>query len=331
MKVLVLGGTRFIGRRVAELLVAARTDVTLFHRGISGEEVPGTAVVKGDRASAKDMKELASLRPDVVIDLSSYSSEWTRLAVEAFAHRVEQYIYVSSGAVYRPSPELPWPESTPLGPDPFWGQYAQEKMQSEQFLLDAHTAETMSITIFRFPFVLGPGNYADRESFVLSRIKAVRPILLPGGGTAVNQYVHVDDAAGALIAAVLNPDPSAGRVYNCAFRRGLTNRGFVEMCAAILGREALIVPVDEEALGLPTDKVDLTDLVFPFPNRHYMLDSTRLAAELGFEAQVSTRYMIEEFASWWDQRGDRAPKTYKREEQALRALAASSTAPSAGK
>jgi nucleoside-diphosphate-sugar epimerase len=266
------------------------------------------------------MSRLSALRPQAVVDLSSYASEWTRIAVEAFAGSVDQYIYVSSGAVYAPSAELPWPESSPIGPDPYWGQYGQEKVQSERVLQDAHGAGRMSVTVFRYPFVMGPGNYGDREAFVLSRLEAGRPILLPGGGTAINQYVYVDDAAGAIIAALHQPEASSGQAYNCAFRRGITNRGFVELCAAALATEANVVNVDEEALGFPTDKIDLNNVVFPFPNRHYMLAVDRLAADLGFEARVTTRRMVEEFVARWPEVTDHSPKRYEREEVALAAL-----------
>lgn len=320
MKVIILGGTRFIGRHVAEMLVESGADVTLFHRGTAKEAVPGTATINGDRASASDMDRLSAIRPQAVIDLSSYAAEWTRIALEAFAGKAEQYIYVSSGAVYAPSNELPWPETSPLGPDPYWGQYGREKLRSEQLLWDAHAAGLVSVTIFRYPFVLGPGNYADREAFVISRIESGRPILLPGSGTAINQYVHVDDAAGVTLAALTQPGASSGRVYNCAFRRGITNRGFVELCASALGTEANIVDVDEAALGFPTDSIDLTNLVFPFPNRNYMLAVDRLATDLNFEARVPTRRMIEEFVATWPEVSDRSPRRYEREDTALEML-----------
>src|SRR5581483_6857982 len=146
MKVVVLGGTRFIGRRVADMLVDSGVDVTLFHRGSTGEGVVGTESVHGDRASAEDMRRLAGLRPHAVIDLSSYAAEWTRLAVEAFAGRLGQYIYVSSGAVYAPRAELPWPETSPIGPDPYWGTYAREKVQSERYLWDAQAHGRLAVT-----------------------------------------------------------------------------------------------------------------------------------------------------------------------------------------
>jgi nucleoside-diphosphate-sugar epimerase len=326
MRVAILGGTRFIGRRVADMLVKAGADVTLFHRGTTGSGVPGTQSVHGDRASEEDLARLAETRPDAVLDLSSYGSEWTRIAVEAFAGRIGQFVYVSSGAVYEPSAELPWPESTPVGPDAFWGTYAIEKLKSERILWAAHEAGRLPVTIFRFPFVLGPGNYADREAFVISRIESGRPILLPGGGKAVNQHVYVDDAAGAMVAALFAPDSAAGHAYNCAFPRGITNLGFVRLCEGVIGREAHIVAIDEEALGLSTDAIDLTNLVFPFPSRHYMLQVDRLKTDLGFESRLNTRRMIEEFAAWWPSVEDRRPKAYARETAALEALGLAATA-----
>lgn len=320
MRVVILGGTRFIGRRVAEMLVEAGTEVSLFHRGTTGSQVRATRSVHGDRASEEDMARLAETRPDAVVDLSSYASDWTRIAVESFAGSAGQFVYVSSGAVYEPSAELPWPESTPVGPDAFWGTYAVEKLKSERILWAAHETDRLPVTIFRYPFVLGPGNYADRESFVFSRIESGRPILLPGGGSAVNQHVYVDDAAGAILAALFAPDSASGHTYNCAFHRGITNLGFVQLCANVIGRDANIVPIDEEALGLPTDAIDLSNLVFPFPNRHYMLQVDRLKTDLGFESRVSTRRMIEEFAARWPSVEDHRPRHYEREVTALETL-----------
>lgn len=321
MNVLILGGTRFIGRHVAETLVAAGASVTLFHRGVSGSEVPGTTSLHGDRSSVDGLTSVRQLRPDVVVDLSSYASAWTRLALDAFAGRTGHYVYVSSGAVYRPMPELPWPETTPFGPMPLWGQYGHEKVTSELMLWDAHRRGAVAVTVFRLPFVLGPGNYVDRESFVLSRIEAGRPILLPGGGQAINQFVHVADAARAFVAAVMQPDTSSGQAYNCAFRRGLTNRGFVDLCAESLGLEADVVPIDDGALGVESAVVNLSDLVFPFPEHHYLLDTAKIVRELGVEAHVSNRRMIEEYVSWWRTQEDHTPRQYEREDRALRALA----------
>jgi 2'-hydroxyisoflavone reductase len=320
VRVLLLGGTRFVGRIVARLLVDAGCHVTVLHRGIAGEAPVGTVSVIADRAQADGLAGVRDSRFDVVVDLSSYASEWTRAAVDAFAGRVGHYVYVSSGAVYRPAPELPWPESTPFGPSPIWGRYGEEKVASERMLWDAHGHGDLAVTVFRYPFILGPANFADRESFVLSRIETGRPILLPGGGRALNQFVHVDDVARALVVAIEHRSTSVGQAYNCAYERPITNRGWVELCADIAGAEARIVAIDEEELGVAAPVVDLADLVFPYPEEHYALDPAKLRRELGVEAVADNRRMLEDYLGWWREHGPLAPRSYPREEQALAAL-----------
>ena len=115
MRVLILGGTRFLGRSVTRQLLERGADVTLFHRGVTGESDEQVATVIGDRSQPDGLAGLAERRFDAVLDMSAYFSDWTRAAAEALTERVSHYVFVSSGAVYRPSAELPWPETTRTG------------------------------------------------------------------------------------------------------------------------------------------------------------------------------------------------------------------------
>jgi nucleoside-diphosphate-sugar epimerase len=180
------------------------------------------------------------------------------------------------------------------------------------------------VTCFRFLFILGPRNFADRESFVFSRLEAGRPILLPDGGQALNQFVYVDDVARALVAALECPDAAASQAYNCTYSRAITNRGWVggwvELCADALGVEAKIVSIDEKVLEVAMATVDLTNLVFPYPSEHYVLDGTKLTRELGTKITTGNRRMLEEYANWWELAADHSPRRYEREDKALAAL-----------
>ena len=321
MKVLILGGTRFVGRHVAEQLLASGNEVTLLHRGVTGAPIEGTIDVIGDRSQPDGLAALDNERFDAVVDMSAYFSEWTRDAVQTLSGRVSHYIFISSGAVYRPLPEMPWTESTPIGPMPIWGQYGVEKVASERHLWEAETNGGFRATAFRYPFILGPGNFADRESFVFGRLAAGRPILLPGGGTAINQFVYAADVARAIVVALERPEVAAGQAYNCTYARTITNRGWVELCAAVMGVEPQIVSIDEEALGVALPTVDLTNIVFPYPAEHYALDGNKLTRELGVEMTTGNLRMIEEYAGWWDSLAEKpALRSYARENAALTAL-----------
>ena len=161
MKVLLLGGTRFVGVRVSQFLANAGAEVTVFHRGITGSPVGGVSSIIGDRSQPEGLEALGDARFDAVLDLSGYFSDWTRAASEVLTGRVAHYVFVSSGAVYRPSAEFPWRESTPFGPNPIWGRYGEEKVESERILWRAYEQGRFAVTCFRFPFILGPGNFAD--------------------------------------------------------------------------------------------------------------------------------------------------------------------------
>jgi nucleoside-diphosphate-sugar epimerase len=177
------------------------------------------------------------------------------------------------------------------------------------------------VTSFRFPFILGPGNFADRESFVFGRLAAGRPILLPGGGDALNQFVYAHDVARAIVAALERPDAAGGQAYNCTHAKAITNRGWVELCADVLGVEARLVSIDEHELGVAAETVDLTNIVFPYPAEHYVLDGAKLTRELGVEMTTGNRRMIEEYAAWWLTRSETPPlRAYQRENGALTAL-----------
>ena len=104
MRVLILGGTRFVGPRLAVALQRAGASVTLLHRGETGAPVPGTRQVVGDRSLPDGLAGLADERFDAVVDLSAYFSDWTRAAIDSLAGRVGHYVFISSGAVYRPDP-----------------------------------------------------------------------------------------------------------------------------------------------------------------------------------------------------------------------------------
>jgi 2'-hydroxyisoflavone reductase len=316
MSVLILGGSRFMGRHIAEQLVAQGETVAMLNRG-SRDLPAGVAFVRGDRSEARGLDALAGRRFDAVVDLSAYQSSWVRDALNALAGNIGQYVFISSGAVYAPQPQLPWPETSPVGPDPAWGAYAVEKVAAEKMLAEA--SGKLPVTVLRLPFVLGAANYADREAFIFSRLALDRPILLPNGGVAVNQYVHAGDVARAAVAAIVRPG-SGLRTYNVGLPNAITNAGLVALAAKVAGRAANVVSIDPQALGVASPTVDLTDFVFPFPESHYFLDVSAIAANLGVRAQVSLEDTLREFHAWWLTQADRAPRAYARESRALAAL-----------
>lgn len=266
-----MGGTRFLGVHVVENLLRAGHDVTLFHRGSRTPtwDRPVDHVV-GDRNATTDLAQLTRMNFDAVLDLSAYTHAQTASLLKALP-TVPRWVHTSTVNVYRPQPLLPWPEDTPYGPHPLWGSYAVEKIGCELALREGRPAPLSTVAI-RLPLVLGPGNYIAREEFVLNRLLDDEPILLPGDGQAVHQYVWIQHAAHALARAV-DLDGDGFRAFNVASRRCVTSlEGFVQICAEVSGTTPRLRTVGGGATGEDLPAFNGVDCVFPFSNENTIAD-----------------------------------------------------------
>ena len=135
MKVLLFGGTRFMGRYALNSLLAAGAEVTIANRG-TREENQGATNVICDRSQPGSLEQFADSTFDAIIDFSAYSSSWVEEAGNFFAKKIKKYIFISTGAVYTSSNIFPITEDFPKGPPHPFAEYDKEKNRSEQLLLD---------------------------------------------------------------------------------------------------------------------------------------------------------------------------------------------------
>lgn len=283
MRVLLMGGTRFMGRYAIDGLLAAGHDVWVFNRGTRPlPDHPRVTAVLGDRNDPASHAVLSALDLDAVVDFSCYTPQQASNAVAALPD-IGTYVLISTGAVYSPAAILPWGESTPLGPWVLWGDYAVNKLAAERVVTAARP--THSTVILRFPYVLGPGNYADREEFLFNRILDGAEVLIPGDGTAVQQVISARDAAAV---AVRSLDlEGLGGAFNAANPDEFVSVvGLVHMCAEIAGREATVRHVGGGITGTGSDVFNAANSVFPFPAANYVLD-TRAAEGSGLLPRVT--------------------------------------------
>ena len=207
MRILVMGGTRFMGPAVIAELGARGHEVAAFNRGTrSGVEFGRSRQILGDRDDPAQLAVLADEAFDAVVDMSAYKTAQTAALLDVLPG-VDRWVHISSGAVYQPAIEFPWPEDTPYGPWSLWGQYAIEKLGCEMRLRERRPADRPT-TCLRFPIVLGPANYAPREEFVFNRLLDDEVIILPGDGKAVLQFLSIYEVAEAVarvITRYMNP------------------------------------------------------------------------------------------------------------------------------
>src|SRR5581483_4901183 len=169
MKVLVIGGTLFIGRLLVEELVKGGHDVTILHRKPKHDFGKRVDNIMADRNDAEAMKEALSTRRFEVVFDNVY--DWTRgttaaqveATVRACGDRISRYIFMSSVAAYGDG--LNHTESDPLAPDYHTDPYVRHKATTERMLFRMHAQSGFPVVTFRPPYVYGPRNPFYREQF----------------------------------------------------------------------------------------------------------------------------------------------------------------------
>ncbi|MEB3275839.1 MAG: NAD-dependent epimerase/dehydratase family protein, partial [Cyanobacteriota bacterium] len=263
MKILVMGGTRFVGKPLVEQLLAEGHTLTLFTRG--NQPIPaGVEHLQGDRSSAEGLAALHGRSFDVIVDSSGRSLDDSRAVIEQTGAPSHRFVYVSSAGVYADSELWPLDEDSPSDPS----SRHSGKLDTEAWL----RAQGIPFTSFRPTYIVGPGNYNPVESWFFDRIVHGRPVPLPGDGSTITQLGHVRDLAGAM-ARCIGVDAAANRVYNCSGRQGVTFLGLVHAAAVAAGRDPSSVEIrsfDPAGLDKKARKA------FPLRLAHFLTDITRV-------------------------------------------------------
>ena len=252
MKVLVIGGTLFIGKLLVEELLKGGQDVAVLHRKPKHDLGRRVENIMADRNDAASLGEvLSGRRFDVVFD-NVY--DWERgttaaqveATVRACGDRISRYIFMSSVAAYGDG--LNHKESDPLAPDYHPDPYVSHKATTERLLFRMHAQSGFPVVTFRPPFVYGAGNPFYREQFFWDRLRAGRPIIIPGDGHRLMQFTYVNDLVQAMVRSMVDPK-AVGEAFNIGDPKPLTQVEFVEKLAKAANCEPTIVRVPRDIIA----------------------------------------------------------------------------------
>lgn len=336
MRVLVIGGTNFIGPHVVTALHRQGHEVTVYHRGLHEPELP-TAVrhIHSPRASIPVFHFPSSLSdpaPDVVLHMFPVGEDDARAAVARFVGVARRIVALSSGDVYRaygrllgtePGPPDPIPidENAPLRETLFpyrqsasgpadW-TYHYEKILAERALL----ASRLPATVLRLPAVYGPGDPYRRLRPFIKRMDDHRPTIVLEDTQARWRWTHgyVEDVAQAIALAVAD-ERAAGRVYNIGEAKVPTMAERVREIGQVAGWNGTVVPLSAERLP--------SHLRAPYqPRQDLVVDTRRVRSELGFGESVSSEEGLRRTIEWErahpPEKGDPGPAEYAAEDAAL--------------
>ena len=221
---LVIGGTSLIGRPMVETLLAQGHEVTVLHRGRGTPFGDRVREIQGDRNDDASVRAaVGDDRFDIVFDNVYDFGKGTTAAqvegtVEILRHDgLQRYVFMSSVAVYPEGEDgaPPCDEDDEFVPVSHPNLYAVHKAESERALFRLAESSGLPLTTIRPAFVYGPHNPFDREAFFWDRLRAGRPILIPGDGSSLMQWVHAEDVAGATVRAATAED-ALGQAFNLA-------------------------------------------------------------------------------------------------------------------
>ena len=202
MRVLVLGGTQFVGRHIVEALLSAGHSVSTLTRGRSPDELPASVErLRGDRdAGASGLQALSGRTWDACVDVSGYTPRQVRPSAEGLRASVGRYVFVSAVSVYGdPQADRPVRESCPRMPpagedvtEVDGATYGALKVSCENIALQVYDDRC---TLLRPQVVVGPHDPTSRYSYWVRRALQGGDILAPGDGADHVQVIDVRDLA----------------------------------------------------------------------------------------------------------------------------------------
>jgi len=274
MRILIMGGTRFIGVYLTKILVEQGHDVVLFNRGNKPVPVIGVEQIHGDRKDSALLKEkLSSQEFDAIFDNNGRELSDTQPLVEIFKDRIEHFIYMSSAGVYLKSDQLPHIEGDPVDPK----SRHKGKHETEAYL----AAQGVPFTAIRPTYIYGPQNYNDLEAWFFDRIVRDRSIPIPGNGMHITQLGHCQDLARA-ISQVLGNQQAIGQIYNVSGDRYVTFDGLARTCAAAVGKSAAdlkIVHYEPKQFDFGKRKA------FPMRVQHFFANVNKAISQLNWQPE----------------------------------------------
>lgn len=308
MRVLIVGGTGFIGPYVVSRLLARGHEVALFHRGVSQLRISGDVVhINGARAELPSFTEqFRHFTPEVVLDTFAYSEQDARTTVEVFRRIARRLVVLSSMDVYRaygrllgtepgPTEPVPLTEAAPLRSElyPYRGKI--EGMDDYEKILVERTViadAELPGTVLRLPMVHGPGDYQHRFFPYLKRMDDNRPAILLEEGYASLRVSrgYVENVAEAIALAVCD-ERATGRTYNVGETEVITEAEWTRLVGQAAGW-------DGDVIELPAGELPRHLDPKLHNNQHLVCNTTRIRQELGYEEDVSREEALRETVAW---------------------------------
>jgi 2'-hydroxyisoflavone reductase len=250
VKVLVIGGTSFVGRAFVELAASSGHDVTVFHRGEQEPDgLPPVTHAHGDRDG--DLDRLGDATFDAVVDTSGYVPRVVDASASLLADRAQRYLFVSTTSVYPDDAEPPVTDDTPVHAPPFpdtedvTGEtYGPLKVACEVAVRERFGGRA---TIVRPGYIVGPLDPTDRSTYWPVRFKQGGEMAVPGTPKDPIQIVDVRDLVAFMMGLV---ERRVDGYFNAVTPpNALTMGDLMDTSRKVTGADTKLTWIDEDFLA----------------------------------------------------------------------------------
>ena len=321
-KILILGGTEFVGRQLVEELIKDQTnEIYLFNRGVTNPDLfPTIKRIIGDRETS-DIEKINQYKWDYIIDFSSYFPNSLRQTILQINKDVKKYIYISTISVYsfqtydqtfeitEEFPKRNYEENQLT--EPSLKYYGEKKSACEDVLNDADWLNTI---ILRPSIIYGKYDPTDRLYYWLERIKKNRKIIVPAGGEHKISLTYSADLV-KIIINCLHEDVSNG-TYNCVTHKPMKIIDILHLIKNLLLSNNEFKSINQKKLK--EEGLSANDFPFWFGG-HIMFDNSKIeqASKIAF---TPFNESIESTIDYYDKRGWPLPNSglpYEEEEKLI--------------
>lgn len=316
MRIIVIGGTRFIGPSVVKNLYKQGHSIALFHRGKSHADLPSDIPhILGDRNSLAEFRDkFEKFSPELVVDMAPITEKHAQTVVDVFRSITERVVTISSQDVYHAYGLLIGIEQGDLQPTPTDEDgalrtklypYRQDPPRTDddpRKILDDYDKilvekvvmndSNLAGTVLRLPMVYGPLDYQHRLYSYIKRMADKRPAIIMEKSMADwrSSVGYVENVADAIVLAI-NDGKAKDRIYNVAEPENPKQSEWVEEIGKVFGW-------DGKVIVLPKDKLPEKMHADFRAEQDLTVDTSRIRNELGYKETVPTHEALKRAIEW---------------------------------
>ena len=302
MKILLFGGSGWLGHNIALNLASKGMDLTIVTRGRKKtflNEIADLKVITADKSDEAAMKQIFETAYTHVID--TVPTEKSIELIHQYASHLQHYLHCSSTGGYTPLPFVPCNETAHykgFAPGTGWDQ----KRVVDNQVMRLCRENGFPATVIRPCYITGPGmlpldNLGGRRSDFIADIIAGKTLDLPNDGRALLQPIHVRDLANSFYLSMIHPDNSIGQIYNICLSHAFSLNDYLTLTASVFNRKPVINYMTVDAmLEKYGDKIHATGLRFLAEHMCFSID--KAVRDLEYKPSCTPEDAVIETALW---------------------------------